>query len=234
MSDLKRVALVTGGLGGIGKAVVEQFEKEGITVYKTSRREIREERVLQVDVRDEMSVSNAIREIVEREGRLDIVINNAGIASTSPVEDCTIEEWKDVIETNLTGTFLCCKHAIKHFLGAGGGVIVNISSIAGRLYSVSASEAYTCSKYGVIGLTRQLAHRYGKRGIRVNCVCPSQTLTEMLVDAVSEQRRSELADANPLGRLAVPADIAAAIGFLAGNGAGYINGACLDINGGTI
>ena len=117
-------------------------------------------------------------------------------------------------------------------LKTGSGNIVNISSIAGKQFSPTASEAYTCSKYGIIGLTRQLAHRYAKFGIRVNAVCPSQTLTDMLINGTSEKERSQLSKLNPMRRLASQDEVAEVVKFLVSDKCKFMNGACVDVNGG--
>ncbi len=186
-----------------------------------------------MDIRDEASVARGFAQVVQENGRLDLLVNNASIVSQSRIEDCPLQEWCDVIETNLTGTFLCCREAVRHFLRAGSGSIICISSIAGRGSSLTASEAYTCSKHAVIGLTKQLARRYASSKIRVNCVAPSQTLTAMLRGSLPPDRLSQIASANPMGRLAEPSEVAAAVAFLASPEASYINAAVIDVNGGA-
>ena len=224
MISANPVGLVTGASKGIGASIVSLFRARGRTMVGTSRHPGGTAE-FEMDVRDEVSIERCIEAVINRYGRLDLLVNNAGIVSQSAIVDCPRSEWQEVLDTNLTGAFLCSKHAIRHFLRSGGGAIINISSIAGRSISATASEAYTCSKYGLIGLTRQLAQRHAAAHIRVNCVCPSQTLTPMLEGAMSAEARADLASRNPSGRLASPDDVARAVWFLAGEDASFINGA---------
>jgi len=226
---MKPVALITGGTKGIGAAIVSALTEAGFTAVSASRSGGPD---VTLDVADEASVEAAVARVVADHGRLDVLVNNAGVVSQSPITECSVEEWDHVMDINLRGAFLCSKHAIRHFLEHGGGVIVNVGSVAGRSYSLTASEAYTCSKYGMMGLTKQLAVRWGKRGIRVNAVCPSQTLTPMLKENLSQEKITEISAKNPLGRLAEPEEIAAAVAFMASPAASYLNGAVLDANGG--
>lgn len=228
-NSIKKVAIVTGGSRGIGLAVVERFMELGITAVSASHSG---RSGVEMNVADEKSVVLGVKRILSDYGRLDVLVNCAGIVSQSQITDCTTVEWDNILDINLKGAFLCSKHAIRHFLQSGEGAIVNVASIAGRSCSPTASEAYTCSKYGIIGLTKQLAFRYAEKKIRVNCVCPSQTLTPMLLDSLSQEKIASLAAQNPMGRLANPNEVAEAIVFLAGSKASYINGAILDVNGG--
>ncbi len=229
-----RVAVVTGASRGVGKATVELFREQGMTAIGVSRSIGNSEGSLSCDVGDEQSVAGLFDELVASHGRVDILVNCAGVASTTAPLELGVEEWEAVLRTNLIGTYLCCKNAILQMQPRRYGKIINVSSIAGRSYSRTASLAYTCSKYGVIGLTRQLAAAYGSDGIRINCVAPSQILSEMLVANVPQERIDELAAANPLGGLADPRHVARTISFLADDGSSYINGAVIDINGGQL
>lgn len=232
MSGPERTALVTGAGQGIGLSIREVLERDGWTVIGASRHpSVPGDLVM--DIRDEASVADGFRHVLSTRGRIDLLVNNASIVSQSRIEECSLREWNDVIETNLTGAFLCCREAIRAFLASGGGAIISLSSIAGRSHSLTASEAYTCSKHAIIGLTKQLARRYATFGIRANCVAPSQTLTPMLRNSLSPERLGQIAAANPTGRLANPGDIAAAVAFLASPGASYVNGAVIDVNGGA-
>lgn len=229
-----RVALITGASKGIGKAIFDLFKERGITAIGISLRIERSTFTRPCDIRNEEQIKTLITELISTYHHIDILVNNVGIVTHSDILDTTLEEWEHVIRTNLTGVFLTSKHVLGHMKERGYGKIVNISSIAGRFRSSMASAAYTCSKYGVIGLTRQLAYHYAPYGININCVCPSQTRTPMLVETVSEQEIRALVSKIPAGRLAEPLDIAEAAYFLCSDSAAYINGAVLDVNGGQL
>ncbi len=230
----QRVAVVTGASGGIAKATADLLKQQGMAAIGLSRSLEATETTLSCDIKDEDSVANAFSEIAKRFGRIDASINAAAVTTTGEPLSATVKEWEETLRTNVIGTYLCCKYAIQEMLKQGTGSIVNISSVAGRSYSLTASVPYTSSKYAVIGLTRQLAARYGREGIRINCVCPSQTRTELLLKHVPADRLETLARANPLGRLAEPVEVAHTIAFLASEAASYINGAVVDVNGGML
>lgn len=233
-TETPRIAIVTGASSGIGKATAQLLRERGVRAIGLSRRAGDDEGSRRCDVRSEDEVAKVFDEIAATFGGIDILVNSAGEASTAPPLDLNADEWESVFRTNVFGTWFCCRHAIRHMLPRGQGRIVNVGSIAGRSYSRSASVAYTASKYSVVGLTRHLAAAFGKDGITVNCVAPSQTETEMLIRNLPEERRRELAAGNPLGRLARPREVAEAIAFLIGDGASYINGAVIDVNGGLL
>ena len=232
--DGRRVAVVTGASRGIGKETAELLRKRDVVAVGISRHLGDTDMSCRCDVRDEAAVQRVFGTIASRFGRIDILINCAGIASREDPLSLGTEAWEAVFRTNVIGTYLCCKHAIRHMLEQRYGRIVNIGSMAGRSYSRTASVAYTCSKYAVIGLTRHLAAAFGERGIRINCVCPSQTKSEMLSSVVGEDELASLAAAAPMGRLAEPEEVARAVCFLSGDEASYINGAVLDVNGGQV
>jgi 3-oxoacyl-[acyl-carrier protein] reductase len=232
MSDAKRIAIVTGASQGIGKAIYCLFAERGITTIGVSRHIALSDTTRRCDLRSEAAVQELCAELVGTFGHIDILVNNAGTVTHGDILETSLDDWENVIQTNLTGTFLCCKHVLGHMKERHYGKIVNISSIAGRFRSSMASVAYTCSKYGVVGLTRQLALHYARHNININCVCPSQTRTPMLVEKVSQERINQLVSTIPAGRLAEPDDIARAVYFLATDEASYINGAVIDVNGG--
>ena len=233
-SNKKKTAIVTGGSSGIGLAIVELFRQKGITTISVSRHQYSSEHHIQCDVSDKKSVKVLINKVIKDYQHIDILVNNAGISSEGDIKEISLNEWNEVMRINLTGTFLCSKYALIHMQERKEGKIVNIASIAGRHRSVTASVAYTCSKYGIIGLTKQLALHYAKQNININCVCPSQTLTPMLIDNLPEERIKELEDNVPAKRLAKPKEIAEAVYFLASDASSYIHGTCLDVNGGLL
>jgi 3-oxoacyl-[acyl-carrier protein] reductase len=232
MSNVKRVAIVTGASRGIGKAICDLFVERGITTIGVSRHIKLGDTTRHCDIRDEIAVESLFTELAGTFGHIDILVNNAGIVTHGDILETSFEEWEDVMRTNLTGAFLCCKHVLKHMKERRYGKIINISSIAGRFRSQLASVAYTCSKYGLIGLTRQLASHYAQYNININCVSPSQTRTPMLVEKISQEGIKALVSNIPAGRLAEPDDIAQVVYFLTTDAASYIHGAIIDVNGG--
>ena len=233
-TDRGRVATVTGASSGIGRATVERLRDAGLLTIGMSRRLANTDTSLHCDVRDERSVAKAFRRVLERFKRIDLLVNCAGVAMKGDPLAVSASEWRLAFDTNVLGTYWCCKHALTVMRKQRYGRIVNISSIAGRSYSRHASVAYTASKYAVIGMTRQLAAHFGKDGITINCVCPSETKTEMFVQTVPPARRRRLAARHPMGRLAEPDEVAQVIGFLGSEAASYVNGAIIDVNGGVI
>lgn len=230
----ERFAVVTGASSGIGKVTAEILRGNGIPTVSISRRLANSQWTRQCDIGHEPSVELVLNEIISTLGHIDVVINCAAVVSTEDPLEISVEKWEEVFRVNLLGSYFCCKYAIPHMRTRRYGKIVNVSSIAGRLYSRTASVAYTCSKYAVIGLTRHLAATFGRDGININCVAPSQTLSERLVAHVPKAKMDALAAANPLGRLASPEEVARSIVFLSSDAASYINGAVLDVNGGLV
>lgn len=233
-SDAKRFAVVTGASRGIGKVTVELLRTNGIVTIGLSRKLEDSDRTRRCDVRDSDTVQRVFSEIVSTLGQIDILVNCAAVVSIGDPLQISAKEWEEVLHANLLGTYFCCKHAILHMRARRYGKIVNVASIAGRSYSRTASVAYTCSKYAVIGLTRHLAANFGKDGININCVAPSQTMTDTLIANVPKGEIDALAGANPMGRLATPEEVARSIVFLSSDAASYINGAVLDVNGGLV
>lgn len=234
-SETQRVAIVTGASRGIGRAAAELLSRDGFLVVGVSRGLKDSPSTRSCNVSDEEAVRGVFDDVAATLGRIDVVVNCAGIATKNddPLE-VTREEWQTTFETNLLGTYYCSKHALPHMQQGGQGSIVNVASVAGRSFSKTASLAYTCSKYGVIGLTRQMAATLGRDGIRINCVAPSQARTDMLMSKLSSEEIDQLEKTNPLGRLASPNEVAETICFLASERASYVNGAVLDVNGGLI
>jgi NAD(P)-dependent dehydrogenase (short-subunit alcohol dehydrogenase family) len=186
------------------------------------------------DVSDEESVRGMVEAVIGEFGRVDALVNNAGISAILPTEETTLAQWRRVLEVNLTGPFLMSREFGKEMLRAGGGSIVNISSIAGLL-GIADRAAYNASKHGLIGLTRTLAAEWGGRGVRVNAVCPGWVKTEMDQE---DQDSGGYTDADiegrtPMGRFARPEDVAQAVAFLTDPVlSGYVNGHTLSVDGG--
>ena len=191
-------------------------------------------RFLSADVRDEDAIRAAVSSVVLEQQRLDVVVNAAGVESFGTVLDIDREEWERVIGVNLTGTFLVCKHAIPVMVAAGGGSVVNLSSVEG-LEAIQNQPAYSASKGGVVLLTRNLAIDFGAAGVRVNCLCPGLVrtpMTEMLFDPAIAEIRDRFIAQHMLGRAGLPGEIAAAALFLASDDASFVTGHALVVDGG--
>jgi NAD(P)-dependent dehydrogenase (short-subunit alcohol dehydrogenase family) len=188
------------------------------------------------DVSDLADVRDFADAAIHRFAAVDVLVNNAGISSIGPAETTSAEEWRRVIDINLTGPFLLCQAFGARMLERGAGAIVNVASIAG-LHGVSDRAAYNASKHGLIGLTRTLAAEWGGRGVRVNAVCPGWVKTPMDVadQAAGGYDDADITDRVPMGRFAAPQDIAAAVTWLADpQQAAFVNGVALPVDGGWI
>jgi len=242
--------LVTGGTSGIGLAAAEQFVRQGAAVMVAGRDADKGKtaaaRLLQsggeaafvcADVRDEAQVRNLVAEAVSTFGRLDVLVNSAGLINRILLTDLEQPDWDAVLDTNLRGVYLVCKHALPPMIEQGRGVVVNVASYLGVFGARETSPAYNASKAGVIALTRSLALQVGPQGIRVNAVCPGFVVTplneQIILGAPNPAaKEAEMARPYPLGRLGRPADVAAAILFLASDEAAWITGASLLVDGG--
>ncbi len=191
--------------------------------------------VVRTDVTDDKSVAGAISTMVAEYGGIDVLINCAGgYGRLATVEDLSPDEWYQTVTLNLHSVFLCCRAAIPHLKQSRAGRIINVASISGRTVQGSSSPAYGAAKAGVIQLTRFLAHQLGPAGVTANSIAPVTTLTPRVAALRSEADIERIAAQIPLGRLAVPLDHARAMLFLASDGAAFINGIVLDINGGRV
>jgi len=244
-----KVVVVTGASKGIGKAAALAFAHEGarVAVADMDRpagesvvQEIealgREALFVQVDVSREDQVQAMVQNVLDRWGRLDVLVNNAGIYLQGDVTEASLEQWNRIMNVNLTGVFLCTKYAAQAMISGGGGVIVNVSSEAG-LVGIPGQVAYNVSKAGVIGLTKSCAVDLARRGVRVNCVCPGTTDTPLVREAIQRApdpaaARRHLEEVRPLNRLGTPEEIATAILLLASDRMAYATGAVLSVDGG--
>ncbi len=243
------VALVTGGGKGIGRAAAVALAREGVKVALLSRDEVSGQEAvaacqavggdalwLQADVASEEQVRDAFDRLDARWGRLDVLVNNAGIYAKGDVLSTTLDDWERLQRVNVTGSFLCAKYAVPLMQRTGGGSIINVASEAG-LVGIPGQLAYNVSKAALIALTRSLAVDLAADHIRVNCVCPGTTLTPLVEasvarDAEPEKLLAHLGNIRPAGRLGTPDEIAGAIVYFAADHARYTTGAVLSVDGG--
>ena len=244
-----KVAVVTGGASGIGRASALAFVKEGAKVIvvdvtadagEETVRLIREiggdARFVRADVSSAAQVQGMVTKAVETYGRLDCALNNAGVSGMhTRIVEYKEEAWDKVIGVNLKGVWLCMKYEIMQMLKQGSGSIVNTASTAGLVGSALGNSAYVASKHGIVGLSKTVALEYGKQGIRVNAVCPAFTRTPMteVLPGYSE-KAAEIAATSPMGRIADPEEIAAAVIWLCSDAASYVTGQALAVDGGHV
>jgi len=245
-----RVALVTGASRGIGAFTAKVLARRGAKVAVSARTvsdleavaaSIRknggEALAVPGDVVEPAHVASMFETVVKKWGRLDILVNNAGLGTPAkPVEEVLPEEWDQPILLNLKSVYLCIRAAAPAMKRQGYGRIVNVSSFAGRFFSRLSGPHYSSAKAGVIGFTRHMAAELGPFGVCVNSVATSPVLTERVKvkwETRPEEERQRILAGIPLGRLAQPEEIATVIAFLASDDASYVNGACIDVNGGS-
>jgi NAD(P)-dependent dehydrogenase (short-subunit alcohol dehydrogenase family) len=225
---VSRVVVVTGGRRGIGAAIAAHFAAAGEMVHALSSADC--------DVTDEAAVAGAF----ERIGRVDVLINNAGVSDSAPVERTTLEQWRAQMDVNATGAFLCTRAVLGGMADRGHGRIVTVASVAGHVGARYIS-AYTASKHAAIGLTRAVAAEVAGTDVTANAVCPAYVRSEMTARTIAEieartgrDGEAALARMAPLGRLLDPEEVAYAVAFLAAPEAGAINGQTLVMDGGGV
>ena len=247
MEKSDAVAVVTGAARGIGRRICAELADRGYRVAANDLNapdetvaELRsagaEAVALPGDVSDEATVRGMVETVMDGLGRVDVLVNNAGISTIVPAEETTLGDWNRTLAVNLTGPFLMCRELGKKMLDQGSGSIVNVSSVAGLL-GVGDRAAYNASKHGLVGLTRTLAAEWGGRGVRVNVVCPGWVKTEMddedQASGAGGYTDADIEGRVPMARFATPEDVARAVAFLADPGwSGFVNGHTLSVDGG--
>ncbi len=245
-----KVALVTGASSGLGEAAAWHFAQQGARVVVVARRADQGARVVQrivdaggealfvqADVSRAVEAERMVAATLDRFGRLDCAVNNAGIAGPrfTPIADVTEAQWDEVMGVNLKGVWLCMKHEIPALLAAGGGAIVNVASIYGQKPSDIGHASYATSKFGVVGLTQSAASDYGQSGLRINAIAPGFTRSEMVDPerpGAAERYRALTARHSGMNRLGRAEEAAHAIVWLCSDSASYVNGAVLAVDGG--
>lgn len=238
-----KVAVVTGASRGIGREIAGALARSGAEVVVAARgldgaQAAADEivgsggraRAIAVDIAADDSVKSAVKELLEAYGTIPLLVNNAGIVRDNLLLRMKKNDWEDVIGTNLTGCYRLCRALVPSMVRARFGRIVSVTSVVGRVGSPGQAN-YAAAKAGIEGMTRSLARELATRNITVNCVAPGFIDTDM-TRGLSDDRRRQLLDQVPLKRLGTPEDVASAVLFLLGEGAGYITGTTLDVNGG--
>ena len=240
MNDLKKKnIIVTGASGGIGNSIIEKFYECGANILasgtkieklKELKNKFNNIKILKFDISQSEKIEEFIENASNELGGLDCIVNNAGITQDNLAIRMSLEEWKNVININLTSTFLMSKFAIKKMLKNKKGKIVNITSIVGHTGNFGQAN-YSASKAGIVAMSKSLATEYAKKNINVNCISPGFIKTAM-TDKIDEKFKEIIVSKIPSGRLGTPEDIANAVLFLASTKSDYVNGETLHVNGG--
>jgi 3-oxoacyl-[acyl-carrier protein] reductase len=244
---VNRVALVTGASRGIGRAIAIALAKDGlfVIVNYTANEQAAGETLAAIkaaggdgalarfDVADAAAVDAAIKQIASERGRLDVLVNNAGIAIDGLLLRTKKEDWQRTLDVNLSGAFHCAKAASRYLLKAEQGRIVNLSSVVGEQGNAG-QVSYAAAKAGLIGITKSLARELASRSVTVNCVAPGFIETDMTAEHVKGEAREALLEQIPLGRIGSPADVAEAVRFLVSPAASYVTGQVIRVNGGLL
>ena len=241
MNDLKnKNIIVTGATGGIGNSIIKKLNEHGANILASGtkiekldelEKNFNNVKTLKFDIshcdKIETFIENASKDF---EGNIDCIINNAGVTNDNLAIRMNLDEWKKVIDINLTSTFLMCKFAIKKMLKNKKGKIINITSVVGHTGNLGQSN-YTASKAGIIAMSKSLAIEYAKKNININCISPGFIKTAM-TDKIDQKHKDSIISRIPSARLGEPDDVANAVLFLASNQSDYINGETLHVNGG--
>lgn len=239
------IAIVTGASTGVGQAIAQELYNCGLTVIITARnREAIEATArnmdmsgqrglpMVADVKDHASVKNLIDSVMERCGRVDYLVNNAGITGPHGVSICDydVADWQEVIQTDLSGVFYGMKYAIPAMLRNGGGAVVNLSAVNGMV-GIAGIAPYTCAKHGVVGLTQSVALEFAEKGVRINAIAPGYVDTSRMKELPENVRRM-MAETHPMKRMAKPEEVGKLAAFLLSDDASFITGGCYTVDGG--
>ena len=241
MSDLNnKNIIVTGASGGIGNSIIEKLNEKGANILASGTKlekleELRSKfnkiKILRFDISQITKIEEFIENATDQlGGNLDCIVNNAGVTQDNLAIRMSIEEWKKVIDINLTSTFLLSKYSIKKMLKSKSGKIINITSVVGHTGNLGQTN-YTASKAGIIAMSKSLALEYSKKNININCISPGFIKTAM-TEKIDDKFKDTIISKIPSGRLGEPKDIANAVIFLASDQSDYINGETLHVNGG--
>ncbi len=228
-----KICIVTGAAQGIGAATCTRFADEGAVVIACDRRTEGINEAYEwhaVDVTDRVSVDMMVAAVLERHGRIDVLVNNAGITKDARLVKMTLAQFDAVIDVNLRGVFHCAKAVAPSMIERGSGVILNASSVVG-IYGNFGQTNYAAAKFGVIGFTKTWSRELGPKGVRVNAVAPGFVATPIL-GTIPDKVLAHMREQVPLGRLGKPEEIASVYAFLASDDASYINGAVIEVSGG--
>lgn len=239
-----KICIITGSGNGIGKTTAFKFAEEGAKVavcdvnmesVEATVREITdkggEALGFKVDVTNKEDISNMVKSLMEKYGRVDVLVNNAGIIMDAQLSKMTEDQFDKVVNINLKGTYLCAQAVVDIMVSQGSGVIINASSVVG-IYGNFGQTNYAATKWGVIGMAKTWAKELGKKGIRANAVCPGFIATPIL-DSMPEKVIKAMEEKVPMKRLGRPEEIANVYAFLASDEASYINGAVIEVSGGV-
>jgi NAD(P)-dependent dehydrogenase (short-subunit alcohol dehydrogenase family) len=240
--------IVTGPASGIGEAVAHLLAESHADLALVDRdtpgleavaracagKCATEPLAIDADVSKEEDVRRMVDETLARFGKIDFLVTSAGLIFRTRFTDIPMQEWDELMDTNVRGLFMCNQFVVREMLTQGGGTIVNVASVAGRSISLIGGAHYCASKHAVIGITRHMARELCTRGIRANAFCPGATHTPMIHDNMETDEINGLESRIALGRLAEPEEQARVIAFMLSDAASYLNGACLDSNGGSV
>ena len=239
---MKKVIVVTGASRGIGRKISEYFLEKGHIVIGTFNKSYNEALLIKeqyplfvpkkADMKNEEEIKKTVSEIIDEYGKIDCLINNAGVAKSGLLQDFSIEDYNEIFDTNVKGTFMFTKEVLPSMINSKGGKIINISSMWGQV-GASCEVAYSAAKAGVIGLTKALAKELAPSGITVNAIAPGLIETNMNSNLTIEEI-SDFVSTIPLGRMGNADEIASAIEFLSSDKADYITGQVLGVNGGYV